>query len=274
MPDLGLWSQESESPHMRQHMDHHLMNIGQAVRQALDPFGVDVDIDIQNSDGSRANVEKSFGEVNKAFREGKMDAKEAREAVKGLLKEAKAEAKAAKKDLKQAMKKKARMENDEDMEDLMEEPSTDESLMSQEAPKTQAVETTKTLEATKSLEVAKAMEAATPLEAAQPVEAEQVAEAAPPSKASTPGENKDESEGWTVLDKANSPEPSGADSLYPRIEAMDLSGLNPKVKVALQAMENMGFTNEGGWLSALLEKYDGDIGKVLDLLSPAKPVRA
>jgi len=46
-----------------------------------------------------------------------------------------------------------------------------------------------------------------------------------------------------------------------------------KVQVAIQAMENMGFSNEDGWLSSLLEKYDGDIGKVLDLLQPVKPVR-
>merc|ERR1712047_48443 len=76
-----------------------------------------------------------------------------------------------------------------------------------------------------------------------------------PAKATTPEEE------WTVLDKAGSPEPKGAEALY------------PQVQVALLAMENMGFTNDGGWLSNLLTKYDGDIGKVLDLLSPAKPVR-
>merc|ERR1712012_1490606 len=42
--------------------------------------------------------------------------------------------------------------------------------------------------------------------------------------------------------------------------------ISPKIKVALQAMENMGFNNNDGWLSDLLMKYDGDIGKVLDLI--------
>merc|ERR1712223_1792861 len=86
---------------------------------------------------------------------------------------------------------------------------------------------------------------------------------------------KDADEDWTVLDKSNasgasaSPEPEtlGAGAIYPKL---DIPDLNPKVQVALQAMENMGFTNEGGWLSNLLVKYDGDIGKVLDLLSPAQ----
>lgn len=44
-----------------------------------------------------------------------------------------------------------------------------------------------------------------------------------------------------------------------------------RIQAALQAMLNMGFSNEGGWLTQLLEAKDGDIGKALDVLQPVNP---
>jgi len=44
---------------------------------------------------------------------------------------------------------------------------------------------------------------------------------------------------------------------------------NPVVEEALQAMLNMGFTDEGGWLTKLLETKHGNVTKALDVLQPA-----
>merc|ERR1711874_337632 len=83
---------------------------------------------------------------------------------------------------------------------------------------------------------------------------EKKVEPEPAKKANTPSDDEEE---WTVLNDKKEADGQGA-SLY------------PKIQVALQAMMNMGFSNEGGWLSSLLEAKNGDIGKVLDILQPIK----
>lgn len=43
-----------------------------------------------------------------------------------------------------------------------------------------------------------------------------------------------------------------------------------RVNEAIAAMMAMGFSNEGGWLTQLLETVDGSISNALDLLQPPK----
>jgi len=101
-------------------------------------------------------------------------------------------------------------------------------------------------------------------------------------------DNSDDEE-WTVVndkkDETQSMEETSEASVYPHLavtESSSVAGVSdskevtkavhtdPRIQVALQAMINMGFNNEGGWLTNLLEVKDGDIGKVLDILQPAR----
>jgi len=223
-----------------------LMNIGQAVRAALDPFGVDVDISVDTPAG-RTKVDKAKEakeeKVSEAHEAKANDVEAKTNEVDVKAKEAETMAKVAEEMAKEA-EAKAKV-----AEAMAKEAEVKEKEAEVEANKTEAKEED------------------------HQEEAKQVETLNKPEE-----EAKDADEDWTVLDKSNasgasaSPEPEtlGAGAIYPKLDIPDLSGLNPKVQVALQAMENMGFTNEGGWLSNLLVKYDGDIGKVLDLLSPAQ----
>merc|ERR1711963_371091 len=92
-------------------------------------------------------------------------------------------------------------------------------------------------------------------------------------KSNTPSDDEVD---WTVVSDKKAAEDSTPESLYPDLTETPsapptmASHPDPRIQVALQAMMNMGFTNDGGWLTSLLEAKNGDIGKVLDILQPVK----
>lgn len=104
----------------------------------------------------------------------------------------------------------------------------------------------------------------------QHLEAEQQAAAAAtkdasPSPAPSPAE---------VPKKAETPPAAAATTSVPVVQARPAANVifshRPHVNHAVHAMMSMGFSNEGGWLTQLLDSVNGDIPRALDLLTPHK----
>jgi len=227
-----------------------LKKIGESVAMMLDPLGIDVDIDVEHN-GKR---EKAAG--GKKSGEGKGD--KSKESKNGKKQEKKAESPS--KENAEQMDTSERSQNKQQSDDMN---------VSWEA------------------QVARDVDLQDDKEKKQ----EKV-----PEKPAEPAAEQPDGE-WTMINKSPSSEspisdaaeaqpsvPTPAPSAPAEIPAPPTGNIypgladcivdcepqhpDPKIANALRQMANMGFSNDGGWLTRLLEAKDGDIGQVLDAIHP------
>ncbi|XP_049787287.1 sequestosome-1 isoform X1 [Schistocerca cancellata] len=170
-----------------------------------------------------------------------------------------------------------------------------------EAEKTaQAKESENTAQAKKAENIAQAKEAEKNVqfgeaEMAEAASVSEPMEVSPETPSAPPEQHSSESEEWTVLipDNVGSPNPVASKAvdellktleepyycpIYPRVDdviartrELELQSItDPKVAKTLKQLLAMGFTNEGGWLTQLIQIKDGNIDRVLDVLLPVK----
>lgn len=227
----------------------YLANVGNFVAAALDPYGIDVQVDIETPDGRRqsaASFSSSFAqseapkEKKETPKEKSSEPEKKKDAPKEMSPETEKE-----KDLKDAA---------EDSNSLSSSDDEDWTVL-KESPKVVHVP----IEVSgKPAKVIYASPDGTlypnlPKEEPTPITAQPTAPSSAAASAPT------------------TPAPAAA-TLNPPAAAPSApaSHPDPRIQVALQAMINMGFTNDGGWLTNLLEAKNGDIGQALDVLQPVR----
>lgn len=216
-----------------------LRNMGEQVAAMLDPFGVDVDIDIEHK-GERTRIGRKF--PGKGSKCGKKGGKKAEK-------------------------------NEEEPKQGEEEKTEDEVVTTtEELCKSAEVQAETVQSVVQEVEEA-TKETAPLLEYMEPTldraSGDNEWTFVSPSGSPTPNTPPQaEADSAPVVESA--PAPSGA-TLYPAIpQEPEPMHPDPRVNKSLQQMMSMGFSNDADWLVRLLEAKNGDISQVLDAMQPRR----
>merc|ERR1719234_1249635 len=197
--------------------EDYLQRVGDFVAAALDPLGIDVQVDVETSEGQRTTVKPTAKPSEADEKKQDKTAAETEEAAKEM-------------STSPTMERSASLSDDEEW-----------TVLADKKPDNDAVEI--------------------PIQVLDK-------EVAPvyPTLPATEGTTTS----TTSTETATHQDQGAAAAAASAPPASIAVHPDPRIQVALQAMMNMGFSNEGGWLANLLEAKDGDIGKVLDILQPVK----
>ncbi len=231
----------------------YLKNIGKMVAEALDPLGVDVQVDVEHG-GKRTNMSKP------------------KEAAPEKAEEAKEEPKKAEEEPKKAAEEEPKTKSGSSTPNS----EVDEGEWTVLNSETGAKPKTPTVNIPVNVEVPinKAEDKKTENDKDDETVEVPIQVSDKPAKVLFAGKDGTiypelpKEEASKVVEEEKKVEENKAEPTAPTFEIA--SHPDPRIQVALQAMINMGFTNEGNWLSQLLEAKNGDIGKALDVLQPVK----